>query len=536
MREKLIVILVILAVLGGYLSHSYLAKYLFIEDIGSSWIEKCWFLSFFMVIMGFITVLEWDVIFPDLRDYSVLSPLPIKLRTLFTSKFTSLLFFVGMFSLSTNFFSVFIFSVYLTHLKKVSFLYFFQYLISHSISVYAANLFIFFSLVFIEGLLMSVFSYSMFKKISTYIQTFFMAFFVSVFALLPKIHSSLSTLREKDSIFLYLFPPMWFTGLYENLLGRKNLFYSALSGISLLAIGIPVVVFFITVSISYRKHLKRTQEVKKGATNFLRLKIFFAGIFNKIFLRNSVQRAIFHFFGNTLIRSKTHRLHLGAYIAVALGFIFAELLPQIFQRGSEINIYVPNKTLLSIPHILSFIIIIGLRVTITIPLSLEANWIFKLTEIQNKRDYLSGMRKGGFFYIILPLYFLLFILYFFLWGWKYALLHCIYGLTISALFMEAILVNFRKIPFACSYLPGKANLKLLWPVYLLSFISYVYFFTHLEYWLLKNQSYFLIFYPMALSLYLGIKIYRRYFIDLRFNFKYEESPEPVMVSLDLNNA
>ena len=35
-----------------------------------------------MAAMGFMTVLEWDALFPDRRDFTILIPLPIRLEKL----------------------------------------------------------------------------------------------------------------------------------------------------------------------------------------------------------------------------------------------------------------------------------------------------------------------------------------------------------------------------------------------------------------------------------------------------------------------
>jgi len=58
MKEKIIAILAILAVISSYLSHRILFKYVWIADEGTSWVEKCYFLFFLMIIMGFIVVME----------------------------------------------------------------------------------------------------------------------------------------------------------------------------------------------------------------------------------------------------------------------------------------------------------------------------------------------------------------------------------------------------------------------------------------------------------------------------------------------
>src|SRR5882672_8551624 len=66
---------------------------------------RCFFVSFSMTIMGFIVVFEWDALFPDRRDYQILTPLPIGLWTLFLAKAMALGLFVGVFLLDVNFFS-----------------------------------------------------------------------------------------------------------------------------------------------------------------------------------------------------------------------------------------------------------------------------------------------------------------------------------------------------------------------------------------------------------------------------------------------
>src|ERR1035438_4361178 len=39
---------------------------------------RCFFISFSMIVMGFVVVFEWDALFPDRRDYQILAPLDRK--------------------------------------------------------------------------------------------------------------------------------------------------------------------------------------------------------------------------------------------------------------------------------------------------------------------------------------------------------------------------------------------------------------------------------------------------------------------------
>src|SRR5882724_12058483 len=64
------------------------------------------FLSISMILIGFIMVFEWGALFPDRRDYQILTPLPLRLSTLFLAKAVALGIFLGIFLLDVNFFGV----------------------------------------------------------------------------------------------------------------------------------------------------------------------------------------------------------------------------------------------------------------------------------------------------------------------------------------------------------------------------------------------------------------------------------------------
>ena len=74
-------------------------------------------------------------------------------------------------------------------------------------------------------------------------------------------------------------------------------------------------------------------------------------------------------------------------------------------------------------------------------------------------------------------------------------------------------LSTRKIPFACTYLPGKGKIHIFWIVYLVSLISYVVILTSLAYDLLLNPSNFLYFYAIIFILFLMIRfVQNRFFL------------------------
>jgi hypothetical protein len=535
MQEKVIALVAILAVFSGHLSTVLLTKYLWIRDENLSWVEKCHFILFGMLIISFISVLEWDIIFPDSRDFSNLVPLPLKLRTLFLSKFASYFLFICLFALGITAMSTFVFWIYLPKWQSPTLIYSLRFILTHLVTLFAACISVSFIFAFLIGILMTVLGYRIFNLVSVYIRSlmmialvFLLSFFLFRIIEIPRLFPSLAVLKQNNSSFLYLFPPMWFVGLYETLLGNKDPLFSDLAKWAVPAVILPLLAFFLISTIGYRKYLKKMREVKKEKTHFNGLREGLEESFNALFLKNPIQRAVFYFFGNTIKKSNLHRMRLASYMVVAVGIVLILLASRTTPLGNLDNF---DRTVLSIPFVLSFFLVLGIRATSNIPIAIEANWIFRLREIVDKKHYLIGFKKGIIFFAILPLFVVLFVFYIFLWGWMIALFFCLYGFVVSSLLVEIVFVGHRKIPFACTYLPGKRKMHIFWIVYLFALISYVSIMTSLGYELLLNPSNFLYFYAVILILFILTRYVQNLFILKRADIIYEEEPEPVLLTL-----
>ena len=66
------------------------------------------------------------------------------------------------------------------------------------------------------------------------------------------------------------------------------------------------------------------------------------------------------------------------------------------------------------------------------------------------------------------------------WGWQYGALHIVFQLASGVLLIVVLFWSFGKVPFTCSYFPGKINLALLAAIYLYGFTSYSFRMADLE--------------------------------------------------------
>ena len=327
--------------------------------------------------------------------------------------------------------------------------------------------------------------------------------------------------------FLDYFPPFWFTDLYETLLGHPHLpvhgqFVRAIIGLAVMIFG-----FIIAMKLSYGRAI-RTGVFKRKSRQQEGMRLL-ESVFNTILLRNTIQRAVFHFFRKTLKSSIFHKMRLASYIAGGLAFVPFLITLKAVKKGPLLNV---NMTMLSIPLILSFALLLGLRTVINVPVALEANWVLRLTEKSNILPYFSGFRKALVMLYLVPLFILLFGIYAVIWDPYTSFLHCLYGLSISVLTMEIFFIRSLKIPFTCSYLPGKEKLQLYWFFYAIAFIAYLKIMSWTELELLRSKSGFIYFYAFVLLAIISVRIYQIVFIYKRNGIQYEEEPEPIVLDFD----
>src|SRR5262249_42470954 len=135
---------------------------------------------------------------------------------------------------------------------------------------------------------------------------------------------------------------------------------------------------------------------------------------------------------------------------------------------------------------------------------------------------------------VLPLFLILSPFYFTLWSPGVAAAHIAFSIAISILLIEALLLDFCKIPFTCSYPPGKANVTILWIFYWLAFTTYAYSMATLEAWLVLRPLRTIVFYFAAAAIWFGFRWYWRRWDRVGFTLMFDDVPEPVVRTLGLS--
>jgi len=541
MKEQMIMVIAILAVFFGQAANAALFSYSF-EPFGSpawldAWIPKTYFLSLFMTLMGFMTVLEWDVVFPDSRDYLNLMGLPIRMRTWFASKFASFLLFIGMFSLGSNIMAVFVIPYHLSSFKQGDMAFLAAVGVGHIVSSVLAGLFIFLAIVGIQGILMTLLPSGLFRRVSGFVRFLlivgFLVLFLSHIAgsfgfIYRKGFSWFEGLKKPGATWGCLFPPLWFTGIHEVIIGNNDRFFLAQTHAGIAGIVGYIFLFFMTFAVSYARQIRKSIEVKIRRDPFGRAKRSLAALFNAVILRNPTERAVFAFSVKTFLRSNRHKIQLGSYMACGVALIMILLA----SAGIGQRFFDPRSPIVAaIPLILSFFLLAGIRLLINVPVMVGANWIFRITEALDGKNYFIGVKKAVAAVALIPLHAVLLGAYAPVWGWKDAGRHLGFCLLASLLLTKILFFRHSKIPFACTYVPMKAKAYFRWFLSGLAFLAYAWLLPLLERSLMKDVPEFLAFCGILAGLVVVTEVANRIWIYGKSTLLFEDKPEPAMLTL-----
>jgi hypothetical protein len=495
------------------------------------------FVLYSMVVMGFVMVFEWDALFPDRRDYLILTPLPLGGNTIFAGKMVSLVLFLALFVIDANFFCTLL-GPLVSGAPGTPVSVVWKLIAVHAVAVLSGGAFVALAIAAIQGVLINVLTGRGFRRVSPWVQMALMGVLIVVLFLTPLACAAIRPLVESHSPLLRYFPPFWFLALYLDLLpGRPaGAVFHEIAPLARQALGISAAAFAITYLAGYQRHSRRMMEGEEagfGGPGWLRRR--FNGLVNRRLLPHPLERATFHFIGNTILRDARHRLFLAAYAGIALALALPGLvrIASTTKPSGAAMLTWSAAGLLAAPLTLSFFTVSGLRAAFNLPAELRANWIFQICETEERMMHIRAARKWIVVMGIVPLFAALAPVEFIFRGWQLALIHLSFALLLSLVLLNLLLVWFRKIPFTCSYFPGKTSMAVMFFIYLAGFSMYAWTMADLEERLIRNPLQLGLFYAIGGLVLYGLARLRKRESVVDDSLIYEDEPEPVVRSLEL---
>jgi hypothetical protein len=408
--------------------------------------DHAFIVALIMWIVAVACGLAGQSLFPGELDYRILMAEPLSRRTIFGAKLAALLLYSGLFVVGAHVALLPLVALTLVVAAMTDSL--IATASAFAVASLAASLFAVLAIVAVQGLLVMLAPRARLVTFSTAARSAVVWLLVLSLPFLVRLPAAASAFAS-DAWWLHWAPPAWFVGLGRWMTGDAARGTLAVEAVTAMMVVLTISIW--SYVLLYRRfdrvalHPGDSQPGQSSDRSGPRLP------------RMSVRLAIDRFVSITLRRSVVHQSILVALLAAAGGFVLNGLLAaDIWQvvSGTRANA-AARPILIWAPMTLMFLAAPGVRLTLSIPLDLRANWIFRVTEDGATRGEViaAGVRTVFVMGVVLPTA-LIAPLQWWVLGSQTLVLVPVEWL-IGWLLVEWLMVEWRRIPFTCSYIPGK---------------------------------------------------------------------------------
>lgn len=396
-----------------------------------------------MLIAGLIAVVTWDNIFPDRRDSMVLGPLPVRTGTILAAKLAAAgwLLMIGVLALN---FGMGLAGPFVTGslfgFARVSAAFWF--------TAVSAAAFVYGSVLTLQGMMAALLPQRLFLRLSALLQLAAFALFLSIWLFQPTFLSPAALSWAQQHGILARWPAFWFFALFGRLSGAFPFAPAALAWRACAALAAVVAGAAASLLICYRRTMKKNVEEPDlvPVRNARRWPLP---------VGNSLQTAVVQFSIRSLARSRQHRVVYAFFLAIAFAIAVSTLRQLVVLHHLQpVTVSFLMGTLLML-----CLAVFGLRSTFSLPVSVKANWVLQITQLRPAQEYIAATRRAMLAMAAVPLWLTAAALALCYWPWSLVEEHMLVLAAVASIVTEISLIGVSKIPFACSYLPGRSNVQ-----------------------------------------------------------------------------
>jgi len=427
--------------------------------VTTAWMFEHFFIETSMTVAGLIAVLNWDAAFPDRRDLLVLAPLPVRKSTLFLAKLAALFAAPALAVVALNIFTGLLWPL-LFRATDSGVLGMLRALPAFWITISAAGAFFVFTILTLQGLAANLLPRQLFLGVSAILPAAAMCTLLSVYLLEPSLESPAALTAPQNQHLLEWLPSYWFLALFNQLNGSTHPALAHLAIRAWIGLGVSALGTCAALLLSYFRLMPKIVEQPDilPQSRWFPWPPHFA---------SPLTEALTLFSMRTLLRSRQHRMifsfYLGLGITIVIGYVNITRAG-ILSVGATVS-----SSFLFASLLMMILVVLALRVVASIPISLQANWIIRITQVGSVRDYQRGVRFSWLALSVAPVL-LVIASCLLVYPWRPAVGHFVVMLGLGILLVELCLYTFPKIPFTCSYLPGKAQIHFVFFAGLMFFL------------------------------------------------------------------
>ena len=411
-----------------------------------------------MLVVGLFAVFSWDSTFPDRHDVMVLAPLPVRARTLFFAKLSATGAGLGIAVLALNGFSGLLWP-WCFGPAHGGFPGALRAVVAYWLTLGAATVFVFGGTLLLQGVA-SRLPRQIFLRLSGLLQIAAFCAFVSVYVLEPSLESHTALTAPENQRLLEVLPSYWFLGLFEQLRGAMPAEFTPLMRRAWVALAVTCGGVVVTMLLSYMRAMRKTLEEPDILPGGLRLPL-------PRFMK-PVETAVMQFSVRTMLRSRQHRLILSVYLGVGFATMLILLRPAL--RHSD---RMP-KAILSTSVLMLCATAAAMRAVFSMPITLKANWLMRVAALDPVARYAKAVRRTFLLLAVAPVLSCAAVAMLWLWTWRIAVPHLVMLALLGSSLCDVCMHGFHKIPFTCSYQPGRSKMQFaFWGIVLLVPLTYM---------------------------------------------------------------
>jgi hypothetical protein len=422
--------------------------------------------SLAMILLGMIATLTWDAFYLDSRDEVVLGSLPVSSRLLAASKLAALGVFLAVFTVALNALPI-LFSPALT-IRPVRHSTFEQLVglaVGHAWVSVGAGIWAALAVVALRGFLGWLLPAGLFRRIGPIVQGALILGLLGWTVLMPQFLMAARSIWRDGGWMRDAVPPFWFVGLHRAAIGEAGPAGDALARTALVALAATAALVVLVYLAWPARRQFAGGSAARGGTNRRSAASRVIGLAAGRLLRGRpIERACFEFTLLGLGRGSAHRLYLAAAVGGGLAWSMSGVF-WAFARQGAAAVTRPSLATLQIQFVLALLLVAALRFAVTVPIALQANWLFRTTERQMAARYHAGTRWAARAVGLVPVVALV-PLHVAMWGWSATVYHLVVGACYAFFIVELLFNVQEKVPFAAAYLSGSIRLKTRWLLYL----------------------------------------------------------------------
>jgi hypothetical protein len=422
------------------------------------WAAERFMVSLTMLVVGVFALLNWDSTFPDRADVLVLAPLPVRGRALLAAKIAAAASALGLTVAALNSLAGFAWPMALAPAGSglVGTL---RFVAAFWITLVAAGAFPYCAVLGVQAAAAQL-PRRWYLRASSVLQIAAFIVFLGVTLFQPSLNTAAALGAPENQRTLSWLPSYWFTGLLSELSGafsaEAHAVMAPLAWRAVLSLAAAILVAGGAFLLSYFRTLRKIVEepdVVPGSRGGIWLPRF----------GNSPQTALTQFAIRTLLRSRQHRAILAFYLGAGFAIV------AVYLDGARDMMHLTwmdivgrvNGLMLVATLLILCASWLGTRTVFSLPLDLRANWLFRVTPAPGGAASLAAARRALLALSVFPVVAASAALLLWFWPWKPAAEHLLILGLLGSLLTDISLRGFRKIPFTCSYLPGKSKVHMV---------------------------------------------------------------------------